>query len=260
MSVPVPEPAAAVRPSFRQTYRNLKRAQKSASRSAPAYSRFVNRKAGRLLASACHTAGLTPNQVTMISGAFSAMAVALLATVRPTGWWGVLVALLLMIGYAFDSADGQVARLRGGGSAGGEWLDHVIDSIKISALHLAVLIGWFRFWKPEHHAVLLIPIGYVWIAAVHFFVMILTDQLRRSHPQQAPAPVGASWKDVVRAVLVLPIDYGVLCILFVLWPWHVGFAGGYTLMFVGNVAYLLAALPKWFREVSAFRPEVSAHE
>ena len=26
----------------------------------------------------------------------------------------------------------------------GEWLDHVVDSVKTSALHLAVLIGWYR--------------------------------------------------------------------------------------------------------------------
>lgn len=259
MSAP-PGSEVGPRPSMRQTYGDLKRAQKPASRSAPAYSRFVNRKAGRLLASACHTAGLTPNRVTLVSGAFSGTAILLLASVRPTAWWGVLVALLLMLGYAFDSADGQVARLRGGGSAGGEWLDHVIDSVKISALHLAVLIGWFRFWAPEHHALLLIPVAYAWVAAVHFFVMILTDQLRRAHPRQAPDPVGASWKDVARAVAVLPIDYGVLCVLFVLWPWHAGFAVGYTVMLVGNAAYLVAALPKWFVEVSTFRPEVPVHD
>src|SRR6185436_886779 len=109
-------------------------------------SRFVNRKIGRVLAAGSYQLGLTPNAVTGISALFSAAAIAIIACLSPSVGVGVLVAVLLLLGYAFDSADGQLARLRGGGSPAGEWLDHVVDSIKVVALHLAVLIGWFRFW------------------------------------------------------------------------------------------------------------------
>ena len=62
-----------------------------------------------------------------------------------------------MLGYALDSADGQLARLRGGGSLTGEWLDHVIDSFKISTLHLAVLVMAYRFF-PTPTWWLLVPL------------------------------------------------------------------------------------------------------
>ena len=57
---------------------------------------------------------------------------------------GVVVSLLLILGYALDSADGQLARLLGGGTPEGEWLDHVIDSAKLATIHLAVLVSLYR--------------------------------------------------------------------------------------------------------------------
>nr|WP_223286356.1 CDP-alcohol phosphatidyltransferase family protein [Kocuria atrinae] len=77
---------------------------------------MVNRPVGRLLAAACYRAGLTPNQVTGISALCSAIGVAVLLAMDPSWVSGILVWFLLALGYAFDSADGQVARLRGGGS------------------------------------------------------------------------------------------------------------------------------------------------
>ena len=63
-----------------------------------------------------------------------------------------------MFGYALDSADGQVARLTGGGSLLGEWLDHMIDSTKIAALHLAVLLHACRHTDLPA-GWLLVPLG-----------------------------------------------------------------------------------------------------
>jgi hypothetical protein len=102
--------------SFRDTLRRLAGAQKPPAAGSPAYSRFVNRRLGRLLAATCHRLGLTPNQVSMVSAAFSATGIVLVALVRPTVAWSVAISAALVLGYAFDSADGQVARLRGGGS------------------------------------------------------------------------------------------------------------------------------------------------
>ena len=47
----------AVNESYLDIVRRLSAAQKGAARSAPAYSRFVNRKIGRLLAAAAYKAG-----------------------------------------------------------------------------------------------------------------------------------------------------------------------------------------------------------
>src|SRR5947208_1481942 len=111
----VAPPARAGRPSYRETVAVLASKQKTL-KGAPAYSRFVNRKLGRLLAAAAYLIGLTPNAVTLISAGFSLTGIVLLAVARPTWLVGVLVAVALVLGYALDAADGQLARLRGGGS------------------------------------------------------------------------------------------------------------------------------------------------
>jgi phosphatidylglycerophosphate synthase len=243
----------SAKPGFTETVRRLAGAQKPPAKGSPAYSRFVNRRIGRVLAAGSYQLGLTPNQVTFISAVFSAIAIAMIALVRPTPAVAVTIALALLLGYAFDSADGQLARLRGGGSPAGEWLDHVVDSVKTSALHLAVLIGWYRHYDVDVK-VLLIPIGFTLVAAVFFFVQILTDQLRRAHPSQAPAPADGSWKAVLRSLIVAPTDYGLLCIIFVLYAWVDGFIVIYSLMLAGTALFMVAALPKWYREAATFRP------
>lgn len=252
--MPTDTSATTVAPKgFTATVRRLSQAQKPPATGSPAYSRFVNRRFGRVLAAAAFLLRMTPNQVTAVSALFSAVAVAVVALVRPTVASAVLVAFLLLLGYAFDSADGQLARLRGGGTPGGEWLDHVVDSVKVSALHLAVLIGWFRFWDVEDK-VLLIPIAFTLASSVFFFVQILMDQFRRAHPGQAPAPADGSLRSVLRSLIVAPTDYGLLCILFALFSWREGFVVVYGLMLLGTFLFMLAALPKWFREASAMRP------
>lgn len=249
----VSQTSAEGRPGFADTVRRLASAQKPPAKGSPAYSRFVNRKIGRVLAAGSYVAGLTPNQVTFISACWSALAIALIAVADPSPLLAVGIAFSLLLGYAFDSADGQLARLRGGGSPAGEWLDHVVDSVKTSALHLAVLIGWYQHYDVEART-LLIPIAFTLVAAVFFFVQILTDQLRRAHPTQAPPPADASWTATLRSIIVAPTDYGLLCLIFVLYAWEDGFITIYSLMLLGTTLFMVAALPKWYREAAAFRP------
>lgn len=252
--------ATVVKEPFGVTLRRLAGAQKPPAKGSPAYSRFVNRRIGRVLAAGSYGFGLTPNAVTGISAAFSAASIVLVALAEPSPLLGVVVALGLLLGYAFDSADGQLARLRGGGSPAGEWLDHIVDSVKTSALHLAVLIGAYRFWDtgdlplPGGDAVLLVPLGFTLVAAVFFFAQILTDQLRRAHPHQAPAPAGSGRADVLRSLVVAPTDYGLLCLVFVTLGWPSLFLVLYGLLFAGTTLFVLAALLKWYREVAGFRP------
>jgi phosphatidylglycerophosphate synthase len=224
----------------------LRAAQKSAQ-GAPAYSRFVNRRLGRYLAAAANQFGLTPNVVTAISAAFSASAIVLLCLVAPSLWLGLVVALLLATGYAFDAADGQLARLRGSGSPAGEWLDHMVDSAKICSLHLAVLVSLYRFGQQgvTWYAV---PVVFAIAASVCFFGIVLTDQIRRAHGTE-PAP-GAS-SSVTRSLLLAPIDYGVVTLSFALLGAQDAFLVAYTFLMVCQVLFLVVASAKWFRELKA---------
>jgi phosphatidylglycerophosphate synthase len=251
-----PRPASdadAATMSYRESLHSLKSRQKS-GKGAPAYSRFVNRRLGRYLAAAAYEVGLTPNAVTALSALCSFAAIALLAVLPPSIPLAIAVTVGLVLGYALDSADGQLARLRGGGSRSGEWLDHMVDAAKISSLHLAVLIFLYRSNELPNDAWLLVPIGFTVVAAVSFFGMILNDQLRRvsglASGQDATADPGRA-ASTIRSLLVIPTDYGVLCLIFLLLGWPIAFLAAYTVMFAGSAGYLLLACVKWFRDMRA---------
>jgi phosphatidylglycerophosphate synthase len=239
--------------TFREPYRavlaRLGTAQKGAARGAPAYSRFVNRRIGRYLAAAAYQVGLTPNAVTGVSALFTFSGIALLIALPPSWGQGAAITVLLVLGYAWDSADGQVARLTGLGSPAGEWLDHVVDAIKVVTLPLALAVG-----LTVHDVVdpvwLVVPLVSVVVSSVLFFAMILTDQLRRAHGVQSVAPTGGRFP-WLRSVLVLPTDYGVLCWTFLLLGAPQVFLWVYAVITACTLAFLALALVKWFREVRA---------
>lgn len=239
-------PRARSSQTLRQTIGELACAQKAA-KGAPAYSRFINRRLGRLLAAAAFHLGLTPNAVTAISAVWTFIGIALLALVAPSWAVGMMVSACLVIGYAFDAADGQLARLQGGGSPVGEWLDHMVDSVKVSSLHLALAVGIYRFGLVERGALLLVPLGFSLVAAVHFFGSILNDQLRRQHAVGEHGPVPPA--SVLRSLLVIPTDYGLLCLVFLLLGAPSLFFLAYSGLFTVTALYLVLASVKWFREM-----------
>jgi phosphatidylglycerophosphate synthase len=239
--------------SLKETVAQLSRAQKP-SAGTPAYSRFVNRRIGRVFAAAAFLGHRTPNQVSMASGLCSLAGIVVVATVRPSFGMALLVTALLVLGYGLDSADGQLARLRGGGSPLGEWLDHMIDSIKIVLLHSAVLISFFRFDAFSNESLLLVPLGYVCMSSVLFFGLILIDQLRRRHGgAQKPNERGDS---VAKSLLIAPTDYGVLCLVFLAFGAPALFIALYGALLVANLLFLVAAIAKWYREMAALQPAV----
>lgn len=239
-----PAPSVTVADIVRQ----LAGAQKTAAPGAPAYSLFVNRPLGRVPAAVAFRLGWTPNMVTALSAAFSLAGILVLALAIPSPASGVSVWLLLATGYVLDSADGQLARLLGGGSPAGEWLDHVVDAWKMSSVHLAVVVMAFRHPVGLEPAWLLVPLGFAVVASVAFFAMILNDQLKAKYsPSAAQKTPGSPG----RALLALPTDYGVLCLSFVLLGSPPVFFAAYTALFAANLLYLVLALAKWFGDMRA---------
>ncbi|GEA85098.1 MULTISPECIES: CDP-alcohol phosphatidyltransferase family protein [Cellulomonas] len=242
-----PVPAADRSSSYREAYARLVAAQKTAARGAPAYSRFVNRRLGRFLAAWAYSRGLTPNQVTGLSALATFTGIALLALLPQTWWLGVVVAGALVLGYALDSADGQVARLSGTSSQAGEWLDHVVDATKVVTLPLALLVGLYRFDAVDD-GWLAIPLLHAVVGTVLFFAMILTEQMRRARGTTSVAEPGQAGR--LRALLLVPTDYGVLCLSFLLLGLPVAFLVVYGALVLATTLFVLAALVKWFRELS----------
>ncbi|GHD45396.1 CDP-alcohol phosphatidyltransferase family protein [Mycetocola manganoxydans] len=230
--------------TFRSALTELSSAQKS-KKGVSLYSRFVNRPLGRVLAAALHQAGVGPNQVTLLSAFSTGAGLAVLVSQEATFLTGVVVAALLVLGFALDSADGQVARLSGRSSPAGEWLDHVVDAAKMVAVHACVLVAaWFH--APHQAGWLVIPLAFQLVATVMFAGGTLVELLTRSLPAGNPHLGTAS---PLRAVALLPADYGVLALCFLLWGTPVVFQTAYATLFVANAIILVLLLAKWFREL-----------
>ncbi|MEU9061029.1 CDP-alcohol phosphatidyltransferase family protein [Streptomyces sp. NPDC048430] len=233
--------------------RELRGAQKS-SKGVSLYSRYVNRPAGRLLAAGAFRVGLTPNQVTSVSALFTFAALAGVALVEPSWWLGAAVYAGLAVGFAFDSADGQLARLTGRGGPDGEWLDHVVDCAKMILVHSAVLISFHRFGSLPGEGWLLLPLGFLFVAVLTFCAGLLREQLGKAAARAAPVPEGpAAPVSRIRAVALLPADYGVFCLVFLLLGAPGAFRAGYAVLAAVHALFLVAFLVKWFRELKAFR-------
>ena len=239
---------------YRSNLAALAAAQKPA-RGTAAYGRYVNRPAGRRVAALGHVVGMTPNVASVISATMSGVGILVLAVLEPTWATGLVVAALLAGGYVMDSVDGQLARLRGGGSVSGEWLDHTIDCFKTSLLHLAVLVSWFRFPPVDPDAALLVPVGYEVVQVTLYFGLILVPFLRAKAAARVPVqpagavPAHAADEHPARKWLILPTDYGFLCWLFVLMGWPLAFFWAYAGMAALSAGMLGLALRKWWREL-----------
>jgi phosphatidylglycerophosphate synthase len=89
--------------------------------------RLIHRPLARPLVRVLAATPLTPNHVTLLSGAsgiVSAIVIAASST-RPT--LRLIAAALLLLAAVLDCADGQLARLRGSSSPGGGALDGIVD-------------------------------------------------------------------------------------------------------------------------------------
>jgi phosphatidylglycerophosphate synthase len=218
-------------------------------RGAPPYSRWINRRFGRVLAVTAYVLHLTPNAVTGISALFTFSALALIALVPPFWWLGLVVGACLVVGYALDAADGQLARLTGAGSRAGEWLDHMVDVTKTCVLHVVVLISLFRFGGGPGTAFFLVPLGYLTVSVVFFFGIMLTDQLRRAAADSGVVGPERTGSGLLQTLIALPTDYGILCLVFLLFGWRPGFLVLYTLMFAAHTIVLGGAAVKWWRDL-----------
>ena len=233
---------------FQATLTRMGSAQKP-GRGAPPYSRWINRRLGRWLAALAYVVHLTPNAVTGISALFTFAGIALIALVPPVWWLGIVIGICLVLGYALDSADGQLARLTGTGSRAGEWLDHMVDITKTCVLHIVVLVSFFRFGGTPGQLFLLVPLAYLTVAVVLFFGMMLTDQLRRAAAIPGATSPARTDRGILQTLIALPTDYGILCLVFLFFGWRPGFVVLYTLMFAAHTIVLGGALGKWWRDL-----------
>ncbi|MBP2389225.1 CDP-alcohol phosphatidyltransferase family protein [Aeromicrobium fastidiosum] len=233
---------------MRAHYDALARAQKSGA-GVPWYMRVVNRRLGRGIAAGVAQTRATPDQLTAASFVAFLAAAGLLVGVAPSVPVAVGATVLLQLGFALDSADGQLARLRGTGSPAGEWLDHVVDAARHLLFHLAVLVGLVRF-ADVPDVVLLVPLGFAVVSSVRFFAQILAEQLAGRDPVAGPASVPrfGVW-------IQAPADTGLLNLVVLLWAWTTPYLAVYGMFAALNALLLVATVVRRHRELGALPRE-----
>jgi phosphatidylglycerophosphate synthase len=100
--------------------------------------RLVHRPLAQLIVGALAASPLTPNHVTLLSGASGVAAAFLIAASVSRPALRFAAAVLLLLAAVLDCADGQLARRRGSSSRGGGALDGLVDEIVGCAVIWAV--------------------------------------------------------------------------------------------------------------------------
>lgn len=220
----------------------LTSAQKPVS-GVPAYLRWVNRPLGGQAAVVAAIWGWSPNGVTALSAAFGAVGVGLLV-VFPTWWAGPTAAVLLLLGYVLDSADGQLARIQGRGGPAGEWLDHVVDGVRAPLVHVAVAIHLLRSDAPPW-LVLVAGLFSVLVSA-WFLSQLLAEKLLPKVPREVDPSSG-----ILTSFVKQPHDTSTtyLTLLFLGVPGV--FAVIYTALFAWHILMFAASLRRKYVQLAA---------
>ncbi|WP_228453435.1 DUF5941 domain-containing protein [Streptomyces alkaliterrae] len=153
----------------------------------------------------CARRGLSPDQVTTASLLVALTGAACAATGTRPGY--VTAALLLLLSFVLDCADGQLARYAVRYSRVGAWLDATFDRAKEYAFYAGLALGAARsgddVWALALAAMAVLTVRHVMDAAYHQSGHSHTGDRRRPatrQPGQAPG-----WTAWPRRMVVLPI-------------------------------------------------------
>lgn len=202
----------------------------------PAYLRWVNRGLGRRLAAMGYVLGLSPNAVTLLSAAVSFTGIGIIAFATPSIVMSWLAVLLLLFGYALDSADGQLARLLGSSSPAGEWLDHVVDALRLPAFHLGLAIGLYRRVDAEIWTVA-VAMTFALVASTWFIGQLLAEKLGPK-TVSAPGSNARAWVSVAKQ----PYDVSTSFLTVLCLPWLGTFMVLYGALLIFTALVALASL------------------
>ncbi|MFS0853050.1 CDP-alcohol phosphatidyltransferase family protein [Microbacterium sp. 179-I 3D4 NHS] len=203
----------------------------------------MNRRAARVFAAFFGRVRATPSVVSVISILVTMAGLAAFLLLQPVSaaLAGISAAVLLAVGYALDSADGQLARLQGTSSLQGEWLDHTLDAIRLPAVHLTVAVGFLMADAPLLAAA---AAAFSVLSSAGFLSQNVGGLLRdNARVERTQVRRMQSW-------ILLPTDPGVLCWVFALWGILPAFVVAYLLLMLANVGHLILSSRRRWRELA----------
>ncbi|MEV6341968.1 CDP-alcohol phosphatidyltransferase family protein [Actinoplanes sp. NPDC051851] len=206
------------------------------------FSEAVSQRIGSRISVFAYKNRLSPTVLTIfnlgLGCAASFVVVATAGAVQDGTVWGPLIGLVALIGwqlaYAFDCADGQLARVTGQASPAGGRLDVLCDVAVQSAL-VAALSATAKAQEPDTPAWLLAAFAATWMVNLVTSVMQSGSQASSMVTSRSP---------LVRAIKLVR-DYGAVIalaglILLVAPQWTVWFVALFTLINGGFLAASIA--------------------
>lgn len=205
--------------SFNVIWNKLSVVQKRRDGALP-YTLFVNRPAGRFLSVIAYKLNFTPNQITIISFICTITGLLYVVTFGHQSLLGVIIStLMLLFGYALDSADGQLARLNNSKNLSGEYLDHSLDSVKTPLFHISVTMVILQTVQDIN----LITVFFLLLISVlssgKFFSSEIKEKILTLEGNHNLCYVTS----LKKSFILLPFDYGILCFIFLLVPFNLLF-------------------------------------
>ncbi|WP_250000389.1 CDP-alcohol phosphatidyltransferase family protein [Actinoplanes sp. M2I2] len=227
------EPAASTAPTAADYY--------AVNRGGGLFSEAISQRIGARIAVSAHKHHLAPTVLTVfnlgIGGLVSIIVIAAAEPIADGDLWAWPIGLLALIGwqlaYAFDCADGQLARVTGQTSAAGARLDVLCDvAVQISLV--AALAATAEAQVPDTPAWLLAAFAGTWMVNLVTSVMQSGDKA---------ASMVTSRSLPVRLVKLVR-DYGAVIalaglVITVAPQWTIWFIGVFTLV---NAAFLAASV------------------
>lgn len=107
---------------------------------------FAGPLANRLLEPIAECGFITPNRVTLFSLFLGLLAS--LCFLQASHPWLICGAILVQLSFAYDCADGQLARYRQQFSTLGAWLDRISDRVKDFFYYFSLSLGFFLSHRP----------------------------------------------------------------------------------------------------------------
>jgi phosphatidylglycerophosphate synthase len=127
---------------------------------------------------------ITPNVLTLVATVIGVGAMVCFATGER---WGLIAgALLFHLSFVVDCMDGKIARLNGTGTIFGQWLDFVLDRVRVFFCAITLFGG--QYVQTEN-------IAYLWVMAIAVFL----DLFRYLNSQQM-AKVRRVMRDQIEAL------------------------------------------------------------
>ena len=125
-----------------------------------------------------------------------------------------------------------------------DWALGEVVPLWLSIVWMMMAAGWL----DARAGWLLVPLAFGIVALTFFFGMMLRDQLG-GKPVSGSGAAGVG--SPLRSFVLLPMDYGTLCLAFLFLPWPTAFLVAYGGLLLANVAFCAQSFVKAYRVLAA---------